>query len=384
MTFSALIVAAGRGMRFGGETPKQYLDLAGKSVILRSIESILAHPRIKDLWVVIHPDDVSLFKKSCRNLTDTRFKGYIIGGKNRSDSVRNGLVKISTKYVLIHDGARPILPLDILENTIKSLEKNDAVFLALPINDALWNVKDDYVTTSQSRDSLWRAQTPQAFVTKQILTAHEAVFNNKIINLTDDVAVAKLAGINVSPVLGSAMNIKITHSQDLNLAQILLGKKMDIRTGIGYDVHAFGDGDHIILNGIKIPHNRALIGHSDADVGMHAITDALFGAVAEGDIGRWFPPSDPQWKGASSDIFLRKSVDIISKNSFKINNIDCTIICEMPKIAPYADAMRKNLAQIIGLDINRISIKATTSERLGFTGRGEGMAAQAIVTVVKI
>jgi 2-C-methyl-D-erythritol 4-phosphate cytidylyltransferase/2-C-methyl-D-erythritol 2,4-cyclodiphosphate synthase len=239
---------------------------------------------------------------------------------------------------------------------------------------------DDIAGSAHPRDTLWRGQTPQAFHLTDILAAHEAAKNPA----DDDVAIAHAAGLDVTAVLGSELNVKITRPEDFALAARLLGKTMDIRVGNGFDVHKLGDGDHVILCGVKIPFDRGLIGHSDADVGMHAVTDAIFGAISEGDIGQWFPPSDPQWKGAASDIFLKKAVEVSVSKGFTISNLDCTLICEQPKIGPHANAMRKALSDITGLDIGRISVKATTSEKLGFTGRGEGIAAQATATLVKI
>jgi len=291
----------------------------------------------------------------------------------------NGLRSVKNDYVLIHDGARPLISQAALDRVIQGVIDTDACFLALPVTDALWQVEDNQAISAQPRDTLWRAQTPQAFRSKTILDAH----TQADWPADDDVAMARAAGITVTPILGEDQNIKITRPEDFALAQRLLGQSMDIRVGNGYDVHALGDGDHVILNGIKIPHTHAMIGHSDADVAMHTITDALFGALAEGDIGQWFPPSDAQWKGASSDIFLRKAVERCAERGFKINHLDCTIICESPKIGPHAQAMRENLSVITGVDIDRISVKATTTEKLGFTGRNEGIAAQATATLVK-
>jgi len=270
--------------------------------------------------------------------------------------------------------------LDALERVIDALDSNRAAFLALPVTDALWQVVDEKALRAQPRDTLWRGHTPQAFHLSDILAAHEAATHAA----DDDVALARIAGLDVVAVLGSELNLKVTRPEDFALAERLLGNTMDIRVGNGFDVHKLGAGDHVTLCGIKIPFDRGLIGHSDADVGMHAITDAIFGAISEGDIGQWFPPSDPLWKGAASDIFLKKAVEVFASKGFSISNIDCTLICEQPKIGPHATAMRQALAEITGVAIDRISVKATTSEKLGFTGRGEGIAAQATATLVKI
>ena len=378
-TISAIIVAAGRGIRAGGEIPKQYQLLGGRPILLHSINAMLAHRDISNVTVVINAHDAELYESVSKQLDDPRLKAPVIGGETRSDSVMTGLNSISSDLVLIHDGARPLLPYSALDRLINTLADKPAAFLALPVTDALWSVEGSNAINVMERDKYWRAQTPQGFRTKDIINAHTTAHGPT----GDDVEMARVYGLDVAPVIGSDRNLKITHADDFALAEKLLGQKMDIRTGNGFDVHALGKGDHVILNGIKIPHTHAMIGHSDADVAMHAITDALFGALAEGDIGQWFPPSDNQWKGASSDIFLTKSVQRCSERGFKINHIDCTIICEMPKIGPHSTAMRENLASIIGIDLDRISVKATTSEKLGFTGRGEGIAAQATATLVK-
>ena len=376
--FSAVIVAAGKGTRLGGPIPKQYQMLRGVPVLSRTIRAILAHPKISEVCVVIADGDKEMYLAAIKDIKDTRLLAPRLGGDTRSKSVSSGLNAVSGEFVLIHDGARPLISIDDLTKVIEGLVVHNAVFLALPVTDALWSVEDGKAIAAQPRDSFWRAQTPQAFRLSDIKTAHSTLSSPA----DDDVAAAKRAGIDVVPILGSEKNIKITHQGDLRRAEVLMGADLDIRTGTGYDVHALGSGDHVILNGLSIPHTHAMIGHSDADVAMHAITDALFGALAEGDIGQWFPPSENEWKGAASSIFLEKAVERCAERGFKISNIDCTIICELPKIGPHAQAMRENLARITGIDITRVSVKATTSEKLGFTGRGEGIAAQAVATLV--
>jgi 2-C-methyl-D-erythritol 4-phosphate cytidylyltransferase/2-C-methyl-D-erythritol 2,4-cyclodiphosphate synthase len=378
-TITAIIVAAGRGTRAGGGMPKQYRDLNGTPILARTIAVMLKNSQISAVKCVIHPDDHDLYDNATGSITDDRLHPPVHGGDTRSQSVLNGLSDVTTDFVLIHDGARPLLPQDALDRVIAGVRETDACFLAIPVTDALWRVDDGMAMDAVARDTLWRGQTPQAFRTGIIQNAHAQA----TCPADDDVAIARHAGIAVTPILGADENIKITHASDFALATRLIGEPLDIRVGNGYDVHALGAGDHVILNGIKIPHSAAMIGHSDADVAMHTITDAIFGALCEGDIGQWFPPSDDQWKGASSDIFLRKAVERAHTRGFTITHIDCTIICEMPKIGPHSQQMRENLAHITGIDVDRISVKATTSERLGFTGRGEGIAAQATATLVK-
>ncbi len=379
MKRTGLILAAGRGARAGGGLPKQYRDLAGEPILRHSIRAILASHRIDTVRVVIHPDDINNYNQCISCISDTRLQPPVFGADTRSASALNGLRACTDDLVFIHDGARPLLPLDALDRIIDSLDINPAAFLALPVTDALWQVADKEALTAQPRDTLWRGQTPQAFHLRDILEAHEAAMHPA----DDDVALARLAGLDVIAVPGSELNIKVTRPEDFALAARLLGNTMDIRVGNGFDVHKLGAGNHVILCGVKIPFDHGLIGHSDADVGMHAITDAIFGAISQGDIGQWFPPSDVQWKGASSDIFLKKAVGITVSKGFSISNIDCTLICEQPKIGPHSTAMRQALADITGIEIERISVKATTSEKLGFTGRGEGIAAQATATLVK-
>lgn len=380
MKRTGLIIAAGRGHRAGGGLPKQYRDLAGQPVLRRTICALLQSNRIDSVRVVIHPNDTELYDQCISLISDNRLQPPVYGGDTRSASVLNGLRACDGGQVFIHDGARPILPLDALTRIIDSLKTNRAAFLALPVTDALWQVSNGTAGNAQPRDTLWRGQTPQAFRLADILAAHEAATNPA----DDDVAIARATGLDVTAVLGSEQNMKITQPDDFALAARLLGNTMDIRVGNGFDVHKLGTGDHVILCGVKIPFDHGLVGHSDADVGMHAITDAIFGALGEGDIGQWFPSTDDQWKCAPSSIFLKKAMEAAALKGFSVSNIDCTLICEQPKIGPNATAMRNTLSEIIGVDIDRISVKATTSEKLGFTGRSEGIAAHATATLVKI
>lgn len=380
MTITAIIVAAGRGTRAGAGQPKQYRPLAGRAVLNHSIRAVLADPRVTQALVVIHPDDLAAYHDAVADLSDDRIMAPVFGGETRSASVLNGLDAATGEFVLIHDGARPLLDAARLGDLIDAVLAHGAAFLALPVTDAIWDVVDGVAQSALPRDTIWRAQTPQGFNRNTITAAYKTATGPA----ADDVAIAMAAGLDVTPVHGSERNIKITQAQDFDLAEKLMGRTMDIRVGNGFDVHKFGPGSHVVLCGVHIPHDMGLLGHSDADVAMHAVTDAIFGALAKGDIGQWFPPSDPQWKGAASDIFLRKAMSVAAQDGFRVNHIDCTLICEMPKIGPHATAMRTALAEITGIDMERISVKATTSEKLGFTGRGEGIAASATATLVAI
>lgn len=376
MTNAALIVAAGRGTRAGGDMPKQWQPLAGRRVIDWTLDAFLAVPGIASITVVLHADDMD------RLAPHPRIR-MAEGGATRAISVRNGLETMADDppdHVLIHDVARCCIAPALIITMLDALRDGAiAAAPALPVTDALWTGADGHVTGTRDRTGLYRAQTPQGFDFATILAAHRAHTGDA----ADDVAVARAAGIEVTIVEGHEDNLKITHPEDFARASKLLEHQMDIRIGTGFDVHRFGPGDHCMLCGVAVPHDRGLQGHSDADVGMHALTDAIYGALAEGDIGRHFPPSDPQWKGAESHIFLRHAVDLATHKGFTVNNIDVTLICERPKVGPHAQAMQAVLSAITGVAPDRISVKATTSERLGFTGREEGIAAQAAVTLVK-
>lgn len=382
MRIAALIVAAGRGTRLGGDAPKQYREIGGRSVLRRSIEALLAHPGVTFVLPVIHAEDAALYATSSAGLAADRVLAPVTGAATRSGSVRRGLEALEARgidAVLIHDAARPFLPIDVTGRVIAALADGaEAVCPGIPVIDALWRAEDGQADAPVDRTGLWRAQTPQGFAYAAILAAHRATEAD----LADDVAAARAAGLSVRMVEGARENYKITTPEDLERARRETGGSMDIRNGNGFDVHAFGDGDHVTLCGVTLPFDRGLSGHSDADVGMHALTDAIFGALAEGDIGRWFPPSDMQWKGAQSEIFLAKAMERAADRGFRVNHLDCTIICETPKIGPHAADMTDQIARITGLSPDRISIKATTSERLGFTGRGEGIAALATATLV--
>ncbi|WP_179380012.1 bifunctional 2-C-methyl-D-erythritol 4-phosphate cytidylyltransferase/2-C-methyl-D-erythritol 2,4-cyclodiphosphate synthase [Jannaschia marina] len=368
---TALIVAAGRGLRAGGGTPKQFRDLAGQSVLARSVAAF--DGRVAEVVVVVHPDDRAM---AAAALPGVRL---VDGGATRAASVRAGLDAVRTARVLIHDAARPCVPGEVIAAVAEALDTAEGAAPALPVTDALWR-GGTRVTGLQARDGLWRAQTPQGFRTDALRAAHDASDGQA----ADDVEVALAAGLDVAIVPGHEDNIKITGPDDFaRAARILEARPMDIRLGNGFDVHRFGPGDHVILCGVRVPHGRGLQGHSDADVGLHTITDAIYGALAEGDIGRHFPPSDPQWKGTDSAVFLAHAADLARTRGYAIGNVDATLICEAPKIGPHAEAMRNRVAGIMDLDIGRVSVKATTTERLGFAGRGEGIACMATVALVR-
>lgn len=389
MSVAALIVAAGRGTRAGGAIPKQYQPLAGKPVLTHTLWALLSHPQVTDVVLVVHPED----RASHLSTVDLP-KGTICvdGGATRDASVRAGLAALpaTTAQVLIHDAARPLVPEAVISRVLDALDTSPGAAPALAVTDALWRGVGGQVAGTQDRSGLWRAQTPQGFRVDAIRAAHAADAASRSAQIAaDDVEVARRAGLDVAIVTGDEDNLKITLPADFARAEAILTRRqkdsgMDIRTGNGFDVHAFEDGNDVVLCGVRVPHTKALKGHSDADVGMHALTDAIYGALGQGDIGQHFPPSDPQWKGASSDIFLRHAVELATSQGFTITHMDCTLLCERPKIGPHAGAMIDALAAITGLDRDRISVKATTTERLGFTGREEGIAALATATLVKL
>ena len=371
MRTAVLIVAAGRGTRMGGEVPKQWQLLAGKPVLAHAVAAFAG----MQVVVVIHPDD--------RARAEALGVPLVAGGATRDASVLAGLRALEgtgVEAVLIHDGARPLVSRALVDRLVAALGVHDGAAPAVAVTDALWRGEAGLVVGTVDRAGLWRAQTPQAFRFQPILAAHLAHPGGA----ADDVEVARAAGLDVVIVEGEEANLKLTFPGDFARAEaILKGREMDVRLGNGYDVHAFCEGDHVWLCGVKVPHGRGLLGHSDADVGMHALTDAIYGALAEGDIGRHFPPSDPQWKGAASHIFLRHAVGLAAERGYALGNCDVTLVCERPKIGPHAAEMQAELARIMGVEVGRVSVKATTSERLGFTGREEGIAAIATAVLVK-
>ena len=373
MTLAAIITAAGRGTRAGGDLPKQWQMLAGRPVVAHALAAFEGMVRV----LTIHPDD-----HACAAALGT--DAIIVqGAETRAGSVRAALLALQGRgiaRVLIHDGARPLVSAPLIARVIGALDHHDGAAPALAVSDALWRGPNDMVTGKADRAGLYRAQTPQGFQFDAILAAHLAHQGDA----ADDVEVARAQGLSVAIVAGDEANIKLTYPADFARAAALMqGRGMDIRVGNGFDVHAFCAGDTVWLCGVPVPHSAALLGHSDADVGMHALSDAIYGALGLGDIGVHFPPSDPQWKGAASHIFLRHAVGQMVQHGFALANCDVTLICEAPKIAPHQAAMRAALAAIMAVPVDRISVKATTSEGLGFAGRREGIAAMATCALVR-
>ena len=390
MSVAALIVAAGRGARAVGETgcPKQYCRIGGVPMITRSIGVFAAHPSVSDILVVIHPDDAALYEAASGQFAGLLRKA-VPGGATRQDSVRAGLEALAAAgpaCVLIHDAARPFVDAPLITRVIQSLEAHAGALPCLPVTDTLKRGSQGRVTGTVDRDQLWRAQTPQGFHYEAILAAHRAAAREPARDFTDDAGVAEWFGLDVALVEGSEENRKLTTTEDLRIADDLLRPEptraaATIRVASGYDVHAFGPGDAVVMCGVSIPYAKKLIGHSDADVGLHALTDALLGAIAEGDIGVHFPPSDARWRGAASEIFLKHAAAKVRERGGDIVHVDVTLLCEAPRIGPYREAMRARIAEMLCLAMAKVSIKATTNEGLGFIGRGEGIAAMATATV---
>ena len=379
MRITALIMAAGKGLRAGGTVPKQYLQLAGKMVLRHTIVSFARHPSINRVVVVIAPDDQEFYAIATDGLN---LDPPVFGGANRQASVRLGLEALLAAppdLVLIHDAARPFTDSAVINAVIAGLEDADGAIAAIPVTDAVKLAQGQDVLHGVSRDNLWRAQTPQGFRYQAILEAHR---NATGLTLTDDAEVAQHAGLRVRLVAANEDNFKITHDGDFARAEHLLAATpMQTRMGQGYDVHRFAPGNAVMLCGVEIPYSRKLAGHSDADAGLHAVTDAILGAIAQGDIGQHFPPSDPQWKGAPSHIFLAHAGMLVRHAGGQIINLDVTIICEAPRIGPHRLLMQQRIEQILDLAPGSVSVKATTTEGLGFTGRNEGIAAQAVACV---
>ncbi len=391
MGVTAIIVAAGRGSRAGEGGPKQYRMLRGKTILARTIGAFLKHEKIDQVRVIIHKDDTNLYNDAVATLIDhPKLMTPVFGGAERQDSVRLGLESLedqNPENVLIHDAARPFIDSKTINNVIDALRDNEGAIAALPVFDTIKaSDNNSQISRTVPREGLWRAQTPQGFVYQKILKAHRSA-KGKV--LTDDASVCEDANIPVVLVAGAPDNMKITQAEDFGMAEILLHRKdktesqsmWEYRSGQGYDVHAFEPGNAAILCGVSIPHSAKLKGHSDADVGMHALADAILGAIGEGDIGDHFPPSDPQWKGAASEIFLKKACALVRERGGEIIHCDITLICEAPKIGPHRSAMRNALGKIMDISPKDVSVKATTTEKLGFTGREEGIAASAIATV---
>jgi 2-C-methyl-D-erythritol 4-phosphate cytidylyltransferase/2-C-methyl-D-erythritol 2,4-cyclodiphosphate synthase len=374
MTTTALIVAAGSGQRLGGELPKQYRSIGGKPMLRHSVEALIGHPRVDAVRVVIGEGQQDQARSALAGLDVGE---HILGGATRSDSVRNGLETLGEGIVLIHDAARPFCPPSVIDRLLDALDGHDGAVPALPIADTL-AMGGKLLSGIVDRDRMLRVQTPQAFHVEDLLYAFSEVTLHAP---TDESSVMVEAGLKVATVEGDALLDKLTTAADWARAEAMLAARMVARTGMGFDVHAFAGEGPLMLGGIAIAHDRGLAGHSDADVVLHAITDAILGAAALGDIGDHFPPSDPQWKGAPSDQFLAHATKLVRDRGGMIDHVDVTMICEAPKIGPHRAAMIERIAAILSIPSSAVSIKATTTERLGFTGRGEGIAAQALATI---
>jgi len=367
--------------------PKQYLPVGGVPMLTRAIAAFVGHFKVDDVIVVIHPEDSRLYEAASQ-IFSSRLRPPISGGARRQDSVRSGLEALAAsppERVLIHDAARPFVDAGLIGRVIASLDSHAGALPCLPVTDTLLRADAGRATGTLPRDDLWRAQTPQGFRFDAILAAHRAAAKDGAA-FTDDAGIAQWYGLDVALVEGSEANRKLTSAEDIASADEFVRLRAlsglgTQRVATGYDVHAFGPGDAVILCGVRIPHQKKLVGHSDADVGMHALTDALLGTIADGDIGVHFPPSDARWRGAASELFLKDAVARVKARGGEIVHVDVTFICEAPRVGPHRNAMRANLAECLSLDVAEISIKATTNEGLGFIGRGEGIAAMATATV---
>lgn len=382
----ALIVAGGRGARAGEGLPKQYRRLGGMPLIRRTLLAFLRHPRVDYVRVVIHPEDQALYEQAVEGL---ELLPPVLGGATRQGSVAAGLERslsdLGAATILIHDAARPLVGAALIDRCLdmaahqRAAARPVAVIPALPVTDSLRR-GDTSLTEEVDRSGLLRVQTPQCFDLAAITGLHREQAGWAAA-LTDDAALAMQAGWEVLTVEGDEANLKVTMPGDFERAEALIAAGASTRTGMGFDVHAFEAGDGVWIGGVRIPHDRSLKGHSDADVALHALTDALLGALAAGDIGDHFPPSDPKWRGAPSSIFLNHARDLTEQHGGRIEHVDVTVICEAPRLGPHKSAIRARIAELLRLPLDRVSLKATTTERLGFTGRGEGIAAQAIATV---
>jgi 2-C-methyl-D-erythritol 4-phosphate cytidylyltransferase/2-C-methyl-D-erythritol 2,4-cyclodiphosphate synthase len=380
---AAILVAAGRGLRAGAGGPKQYRTVGGQTVIFRAMAAFCRHPDVTTVQPVVNPDDIAVFNEAVSSL---EYAPPANGGATRQESVHAGLEALaSTKpdIVLIHDAARPFVTEAVISRAIDAAGRTGAAIPAVAVADTIKLVgAAGDVEATPERARLRIAQTPQAFRYDVILQAHRRAVREGRKDFTDDAALAEWAGLTVATFEGDPANMKLTTPEDFVREEARLAAQLgDIRSGTGYDVHAFGEGDHVMICGVRVPHSKGFLAHSDGDVGLHALVDAILGALADGDIGSHFPPSDPKWKGASSDRFLKYAAERVTARGGRIANLEVTLICERPKIGPLRDAMRTRIAEISGVDISRIAVKATTSERLGFTGREEGIAATASATI---
>ncbi len=395
MIVAALIVAAGRGSRAAaaGQPPKQFALLGDKTVLARSIEAFSLHPGVDHVALVIHPDDTencAAVSASLGPSTQTKLLPVAMGGETRQESVRRGLAalgRVAPDLVLIHDAARPFVAPDVIDRVIVALENAPGAIAAIAVTDTLKRASGEgRIDGTIDRSGLWRAQTPQGFAFVAIRDAHDKAHAAGLEAFTDDAALAEWAGIEVAVVPGGDRNVKLTSADDIAMARALFERgntktPRETRCGNGFDVHRFAEGASVWLCGVEIPHTARLDGHSDADVGLHALTDALLGAIGAGDIGQHFPPSDDRWKGAASHIFLRHAADLVGQRGGRIVNVDVTILAEAPRVGPHRAAMGKRIADILRIDAARVSVKATTTEGLGFTGRREGIAAMASASV---
>ncbi|PZQ83678.1 MAG: bifunctional 2-C-methyl-D-erythritol 4-phosphate cytidylyltransferase/2-C-methyl-D-erythritol 2,4-cyclodiphosphate synthase [Ancylobacter novellus] len=382
MRTDVIVVAAGSGQRAGEGMPKQYRHIGGQTVLRRTLERFATHEGIRRVLPVIHPDHAALCAESARELPGILTP--VAGGATRQASVRAGLEALADDppdLVLIHDAARPFVSARLISDAIATAQRHGAAVPALALVDTIKAVPEPgFLAGGPSRDGLRSVQTPQSFRFDLILAAHRGQIGRD--DLTDDAAVAEAAGHPVASFAGDPANVKLTTPEDFVTAERnAAAELMDVRTSTGFDVHAFAPGDHVMLGGVRVPHEFGLTGHSDADVVLHAMTDALLGTIGSADIGHHFPPSDPQWKGAASDQFLAHAAALVRAAGGRIAHLDTTVICEAPKIGPHREAMRERIAAIVGISTARVSVKATTSERLGFTGRREGIAALAAATV---
>jgi 2-C-methyl-D-erythritol 4-phosphate cytidylyltransferase / 2-C-methyl-D-erythritol 2,4-cyclodiphosphate synthase len=383
-TVAAVVVAAGRGERVGADIPKQYRPVGGEPMIRATLRAFVGHPHIDFVQPVINPNDRDSYERAIGGLKN--LLPPVAGGATRQASVLAGLEALASHgpaLVLIHDAARPFVSAALIDRAIGAGRSSGAAVPGIALADTVKSIDDSgAVTETLERSTLRIVQTPQAFTYNLILEAHRRAAAARRESFTDDAALAEWAGQRVSVFAGEAANLKVTTAEDFARAEMTrLAALSDVRTGNGFDVHAFAEGDHVMLAGIRIPHSRGVTGHSDADVALHALVDAILGALAEGDIGAHFPPSDPQWKGAASDRFLTFACERVHKRGGVIAHLDVTIVCEAPRISPHRDAMRARIADIANVPINRVAVKATTSERLGFAGRGEGIFAMATATI---
>ncbi|MGE3874147.1 MAG: bifunctional 2-C-methyl-D-erythritol 4-phosphate cytidylyltransferase/2-C-methyl-D-erythritol 2,4-cyclodiphosphate synthase [Parvibaculaceae bacterium] len=385
MKIGAVVVAAGTGSRAGGEKPKQYQMIGGRPVVWWALKSFCDHPSISHIQPVIGAGQNDLFASATQGLA---IDLPVTGGETRQESCRRGLEAIArhqVTHVLIHDAARPFVSADLISRVIAGLQQHQSAIPGLAIADTIKKAPYGTIEHTVDRTGLWTVQTPQGFAYEAIRAAHEKALETGQSSLTDDAAVAELAGLEVAIIPGDAENRKMTTAADLAEADRALSASLhdltDIRTGIGIDIHPFTEGDHVMLCGVPIAHTQRLAGHSDADAALHALTDAILGAMGEGDIGTHFPPSDPQWKNAASSIFLARAVELVKQRGGKVGNVDIAILAEAPRLSPHLPAMKARLSALLGIAEDRIAIKATTTEKLGFVGRGEGITAYATVLV---